>query len=168
MNKYLIRFNTKNNGDSTKVWRVFENGVEHLVADLKISSPVWSETSFEHDVQKWNIATEGHLKIINNVAYIDSFDLENYKPQSIQSINMDEFKQYMNAEELIAAGYITHPSSALHVMVEKPSKKIYESPDKGQTVYEREFGADPSTREVVKTSVQKQWTITFNDKKVEP
>ena len=75
-------------------------------------------------------------------------------------------KEYMNVDELMAAGYITHPSSALHVMVEKPSKKIYESPDKGQTVYEREFGSDPSTRKVVKTSVQKQWTITFNGEEV--
>lgn len=39
--------------------------------------------------------------------------------------------------------------------------KIYESPDKGKTVYEREFGADPSTRTLVKTSVQQQWNITY-------
>ncbi len=45
--------------------------------------------------------------------------------------------------------------------------KIYESPDKGKTVFEREFGADPSTRNVVKTSVQQQWNITFNGKKVD-
>ena len=29
---------------------------------------------------------------------------------------------------------------------------IYESPDKGKTVYAREFGAHPSTRELVKES----------------
>ena len=45
--------------------------------------------------------------------------------------------------------------------------KIYESPDKGKTVYERDFGADPSTRKIVKTSVQQQWNITFNGKKVD-
>ena len=45
--------------------------------------------------------------------------------------------------------------------------KIYESPDKGKTVFEREFGADPSTRNVVKTFVQQQWNITFNGKKVD-
>lgn len=39
--------------------------------------------------------------------------------------------------------------------------KIYESPDKGKTVYERDFGSDPSTRRVVKTSVQQQWNITY-------
>jgi hypothetical protein len=42
--------------------------------------------------------------------------------------------------------------------------KIYESPDKGKTIYERDFGADPSTRKIVKTSVQQQWNITFNGK----
>ena len=45
--------------------------------------------------------------------------------------------------------------------------KIYESPDKGKTVFEREFGSDPSTRTVVKTSVQQQWNISFNGKKVD-
>ena len=39
--------------------------------------------------------------------------------------------------------------------------KIYESPDKGKTVYERDFGSDPSTRTLVKTSVQQQWNITY-------
>lgn len=38
-------------------------------------------------------------------------------------------------------------------------EKIYESPDKGNTVYEREFGSDPSTRKIIKTSVQQQWNI---------
>ena len=44
---------------------------------------------------------------------------------------------------------------------EDSEKKIYESPDKGKTVYERSFGADPSTRTLVKTSVQQQWNITY-------
>jgi hypothetical protein len=34
--------------------------------------------------------------------------------------------------------------------------KIYESPDKGKTVYEREFGAHPSTRKLVKAKKTKQ------------
>ena len=42
---------------------------------------------------------------------------------------------------------------AHHVAERKP--KIYESPDKGQTVYEREFGS--SERTIVKTAVQMQW-----------
>jgi hypothetical protein len=44
-------------------------------------------------------------------------------------------------------------------MFEELKPKIYESPDKGKTVYERDFGADPSTRTIVKTSVQQQWKI---------
>lgn len=39
--------------------------------------------------------------------------------------------------------------------------KIYESPDRGKTVYEREFGANPSTRTLIKSSVQQQWNITY-------
>ena len=39
--------------------------------------------------------------------------------------------------------------------------KIFESPDKGKTVYQRDFGADPSTRTIVKTSVQQQWNVTY-------
>jgi hypothetical protein len=48
-------------------------------------------------------------------------------------------------------------------MFEELKPKIYESPDKGKTVYERDFGADPSTRQVIKTSVQQQWEpdLTF-------
>lgn len=45
--------------------------------------------------------------------------------------------------------------------------KIYESPDKGKTIYERDFGSDPSTRIFLKTSVQQQWNITYNGKSVD-
>lgn len=40
--------------------------------------------------------------------------------------------------------------------------KIYESPDGGKTIYQREIGSDPSSRKLVKTSFQQQWNITFN------
>jgi hypothetical protein len=52
-------------------------------------------------------------------------------------------------------------------MFEELKPKIYESPDKGKTVYQRDLGADPSTRTLIKTSVQQQWNITFNGKKVD-
>lgn len=42
--------------------------------------------------------------------------------------------------------------------------KIYESPDKGKTIYERDFGS--TERTLIKTSVQQQWNITFNGKPV--
>lgn len=47
-----------------------------------------------------------------------------------------------------------------HVAERKP--KIYESPDRGKTVYERDFGSRKRT--LVKTSVQQQWNITYKDK----
>lgn len=40
--------------------------------------------------------------------------------------------------------------------------KIYESPDKGKTVYERNFGEAPSNRRIVKTPIQQQWNITYS------
>lgn len=61
-------------------------------------------------------------------------------------------------------------------MFEELIPKIYESPDGGKTIYERALGAHPSTRTlitspiispVIKTSVQQQWNITFNGKKVD-
>ena len=42
--------------------------------------------------------------------------------------------------------------------------KIFESPDKGKTIYERDFGS--TERRIIKTSVQQQWNITFNGMKV--
>jgi hypothetical protein len=47
----------------------------------------------------------------------------------------------------------------------KNPAKIYESPDKGKTIYEREFGS--TERRIVKTSVQQQWTITYKGKPVD-
>jgi hypothetical protein len=42
--------------------------------------------------------------------------------------------------------------------------KIYESPDGGQTVYSRDFGS--SERTLVKTAIQQQWTIVYNNTEV--
>ena len=42
--------------------------------------------------------------------------------------------------------------------------KIFESPDKGKTIYEREFGS--TERRLIKTAVQQQWNITYNGMKV--
>ena len=44
-------------------------------------------------------------------------------------------------------------------MFEEPKPKIYESPDRGETVYEREFGS--TEKNLIKTSVQQQWNITY-------
>lgn len=34
--------------------------------------------------------------------------------------------------------------------------KIYESPDKGKTIYERDFGSHPSTRKLIKSPSEKK------------
>jgi hypothetical protein len=44
------------------------------------------------------------------------------------------------------------------------SPKIYESPDGGKTIYEREFGS--TERRLIKSAVEQQWNITFNGMKV--
>ena len=70
MNRYHIRYNTKH-GDSDLVWRVFENGTEHLVKHFKISVPVYAETTTENSVVKYNVACIGKMNIVNDIAYID-------------------------------------------------------------------------------------------------
>jgi len=61
MNKYLIRFNKSRGqpgrGSEEHAWRVFENGVEHLVRHVRIQVPSWSET----DGLDWNIACNGTM-----------------------------------------------------------------------------------------------------------
>jgi hypothetical protein len=69
MNKYHIRFNHQHNG-SGKVWRVFENSVEHLVEHLSIQVPICDNVTIENNVEKWNIYCEGTMLINNGVAYI--------------------------------------------------------------------------------------------------
>ena len=64
MNKYLIRFNKthgqEGRGSEAHVWRVFENGVEHLAKDVMINVPSWGET----DGPDWNIACKGFLTMV--------------------------------------------------------------------------------------------------------
>ena len=69
MNKYHIRFN-QNHNNSNLVWRVFENGQEHLVKGFKITSSIFDETTIEDGVTKWNICCYGHMTIENDVATI--------------------------------------------------------------------------------------------------
>ena len=70
MNKYHIRYNTKH-GDSDLVWRVFENGQEHLVKNFRILVPMYGESTVEYDVVKWNVACEGVMRIEDGVAIIE-------------------------------------------------------------------------------------------------
>jgi hypothetical protein len=69
MNKYHIRFNHRHN-NSGQVWRVFENGHEHLVEHLDIRVPLRDEVTIENNIEKWNVCCEGVMSIKNGVAYI--------------------------------------------------------------------------------------------------
>lgn len=69
MNKYHVRFNTKNEG-SKLVWRIFEDGTEHLASDVRIFSPTYTECTTEHGETKWNIACNGRMVWDNTVAII--------------------------------------------------------------------------------------------------
>lgn len=69
MNKYHIRYNTQHNG-SDLVWRVFENGVEHLATDVRIIGETFTECTEEYGQTKWNIACQGRLLWIGKAAVI--------------------------------------------------------------------------------------------------
>jgi hypothetical protein len=68
MNKYHVRFNTKNDG--VLVWRVFENGVEHLASDVRIIGETYTECTQEHGQTKWNISCQGRMIWVDQVAVI--------------------------------------------------------------------------------------------------
>jgi hypothetical protein len=70
MKEYHIRFNTKHNNETPLVWRVFEDGVEHLVKSLNITVPVTDSTTIEFGETKWNISCKGTMTIIDDVAHI--------------------------------------------------------------------------------------------------
>ena len=60
MSKFHIRFNTKHNG-SELVWRIFEDGIEHLASDVRIYSPLYTETTIEYGETKWNVVCDGRI-----------------------------------------------------------------------------------------------------------
>ena len=70
MNRYHIRYNTAH-GETDLVWRVFENGVEHLVKNFEISVPMRGESTLENGIQKWNVVSEGRMRIVDGVAIIE-------------------------------------------------------------------------------------------------
>ena len=69
MNKYHIRYNTRH-GESDLVWRVFENGKEHLVKNFRIETPMYGESTMENGIQKWNVCCQGFMTIDKDVAII--------------------------------------------------------------------------------------------------
>jgi hypothetical protein len=71
---YHIRYNTHHatSEHPELVWRVFEDGVEHLVEELNICSPVFGQKTTEFGVTKYNICTLGFMSISNGAATITS------------------------------------------------------------------------------------------------
>jgi hypothetical protein len=61
MSYYLIRFNKSagqpGRGSPEHVWRVFEDGNEHLARYVRILVPCWSEQSGPD----WNMACNGRM-----------------------------------------------------------------------------------------------------------
>jgi len=70
VNCYHIRYNTTH-GETDLTWRVFENGVEHLVKNFEIRVPVRGESTMENGIQKWNVVCEGNMRIVDGVAVIE-------------------------------------------------------------------------------------------------
>ena len=70
MSKFHIRFNTKHDGNTDLVWRIFEDGTEHLASDVRIFSPLYTETTVEHSETKWNVACNGRIVWDGTVAII--------------------------------------------------------------------------------------------------
>jgi hypothetical protein len=70
VHKYHVRFNTKHGGNTDLVWRIFEDGVEHLASDVKIFSPVYTECTHEYGETKWNVACNGRIIWDGTVAII--------------------------------------------------------------------------------------------------
>jgi hypothetical protein len=69
MSKFHVRFNTKHAG-SKLVWRIFEDGVEHLASNVSIYSPLYTECTQEHGETKWNVACNGRIVWDGTVAII--------------------------------------------------------------------------------------------------
>lgn len=65
MNKYSIRFNKSRGqagrGTADHVWRVFENGKEYLLKNVRIDVPSYSEK--EEMSEDWNIACNGYMTL---------------------------------------------------------------------------------------------------------
>lgn len=69
MSIYHIRYNTTH-GESPLVWRVFEDGVEYLVKDFYITTPMRGSSTMENGIQKWNVECQGVMTISDDIAYI--------------------------------------------------------------------------------------------------
>lgn len=66
MSHYLIRFNKSagqpGRGSPEHVWRIFEDGKEHLARHVRILVPCWSEQSGPD----WNMACNGRMTFFSD------------------------------------------------------------------------------------------------------
>lgn len=69
MKKYHIRYNTQK-GESDFAWRIFEDGTEFLVKNIKIEVSCFNERTMENGIEKHNIACYGRMIIIDHNALI--------------------------------------------------------------------------------------------------
>ena len=52
------------------MWRVFENGQEHLARDVRLIGETFTECTEESGETKWNIACYGRLVWVDQTAVI--------------------------------------------------------------------------------------------------
>ena len=69
MQKYYIRFNFLQ-GETDKVWSIFDNGYEYRAKHLKILTTVFDECTFEDGKKRWNFCCVGELEFIDGIAII--------------------------------------------------------------------------------------------------
>ncbi len=84
-------------------------------------------------------------------------------PPEVEAISATEIRKNMKQLNLNFPNDFDGAHQAGGVNDQKA--KIYESPDKGKTIYERDFGS--AERTLVKTSVQQQWNITYNGTRID-
>lgn len=58
----ILRFNTKAEGSSPLVWRVFINGNQMLASSFEIHGYVYDIESYENGVKKYNIGCKGRVR----------------------------------------------------------------------------------------------------------
>lgn len=85
MKKYHIRFNHQHE-NSNKVWRIFEDGIEHLVEHLDIQVPMRDEVTVENGIQKWNVYCEGYMTIENGTASITKHPKFDWRKPTVQML----------------------------------------------------------------------------------
>lgn len=69
--KFQIRFNVNSTNDNNR-WRLITDGQEMLVSDIVINGHTYTTKDWMEELgeYKWHISCEGHVNIIDNIAYV--------------------------------------------------------------------------------------------------